>query len=198
MNNQLSSSEPLIVALTGASGIGYGIRLIDALIKFHYAPFLILSKSAEMVAKVEVGIDLEIYKKKAKKVYNNENLAAEVASGSFVVNKTGGMIICPTSVKTLSLVAHAIELNLIVRAAICTLKEGKKLVLVPRETPLALPVIENMRLASLAGIVILPAMPGFYHKPKTIEDLENFLVGRILDQFNIDHKLYNRWGSAEA
>ncbi|MHA2363143.1 MAG: UbiX family flavin prenyltransferase [Candidatus Hodarchaeales archaeon] len=194
MNKKTSESTPLIVALTGASGIGYGIRLIQALIDHHYPPYLILSRSAEIVAKVELKIDITPYKKLVKKVYSNENIAAEVASGSFVVNNTAGMCICPTSMKTLALIAHGIEMNLIVRAAMCQLKEGKNLVLVPRETPLSLQIIENMRLACLSGAILLPAMPAFYQQPKNIEDLEKFIVGKILDQFRIPHDLYRRWG----
>ena len=185
-------SEPLVVAITGASGIGYGLRLVEALGKFHKKPYLILSENAEVVTKVETDYDLNEIKKNAKKIYSPQNIAAEVASGSF---KVGVMIVCPCSMKTLGLIAHGIESNLIVRAALCQLKEGRKLILVPRETPLSLPIIENMKLFFLAGAVILPAMPGFYHKPQSIMDLENFIVGKILDQFPIEHNLFKRWGS---
>lgn len=187
-----NASLPLIVGITGASGIGYGLRLVEALAKFHKKPYLILSKSAEVVTKVETDIELEKIVNLASKVYDPENIAAEVASGSF---KVGGMIVCPCSMKTLGLIAHGIESNLIVRAALCQLKENRKLVLVPRETPISLPIIENMKSALLSGATILPAMPGFYHKPKTIMDLENFIVGKILDQFDINHNLFKRWGS---
>jgi 4-hydroxy-3-polyprenylbenzoate decarboxylase len=188
-NSNLSDS--LVVAITGASGIGYGLKLIEALTKYHKAPYLILSDSAEIVTKVETDYDLSKIKKLAKKVYSQENIAAEIASGSF---KVGGMVVCPCSMKTLGLIAHGIEINLIVRSALCQLKEGRKLILVPRETPLSLPIIENMKQAFLAGAIILPAMPGFYHKPKTILELENFIVGKILDQFDINHDLFKRWG----
>ena len=192
--NSKPKKEPLVVGITGASGIGYGIRLIEALEKYHKAPYIVLSESAAIVTRVETDFDIEKVKKIAKKVYSPENIAAEIASGSF---KVGGMVVCPCSMKTLGLIAHGIESNLIVRAAMCQLKEGRKVVLVPRETPLSLPIIENMKQAFLAGAVILPAMPGFYHKPKTIADLENFIVGKILDQFEIDHDLYQRWGTDE-
>ena len=188
-------NEPLIIGITGASGIGYGLRLIETLAKLHKNPYVIFSKSAEVVTKVETEYKINDIMKLAKKVYSPDNIAAEVASGSF---KVGGMVVCPCSMKTLGLIAHGIETNLIVRAAQCQLKEGRKLVLVPRETPLSLPIIENMKLAMLAGTIILPAMPGFYHKPKTILDLENFIVGKILDQFNIDHNLFKRWGSENS
>ena len=191
MNINNYPEEPLIVCITGASGIGYGVRLIEALVEFHKPPYLILSKSAEIVAKAEMGIDLSEIKKKVKKVFDNENIAAEVASGSFIV---GGIIVCPCSMKTLALIAHGIEENLIVRSVMCQLKERRRVVLVPRETPLSLANIENMKQAHLAGAVILPAMPGYYHKPKSIADLENFIVGKILDQFSIKNKIFKRWG----
>lgn len=189
--NSKDSMKPLIIAITGASGIGYGIKLVEALAKFHEKPYLILSDSAEIVTKVETDYDLTLVKKNALKVFSPTNIAAEIASGSF---KVGGMVVCPCSMKTLGLIAHGIESNLIIRSALCQLKEGRKLVIVPRETPISLPIIENMKLCLLAGSVILPAMPGFYHKPQTIMELENFIVGKILDQFNIEHDLFKRWG----
>ncbi len=193
MNSKNSElSYPLVIGITGASGIGYGLRLVESLVKYHKKPYLILSKSAEVVTKVETDFELSQITNLAKKVYSPENIAAEIASGSF---KVGGMVVCPCSMKTLGLIAHGIEDNLIVRSALCQLKEGRKLVLVPRETPLSLPIIENMKSALLSGAVILPVMPGFYHKPKSILDLENFIVGKILDQFNIEHNLFTRWGS---
>ena len=191
-NPSIDLSKPVVVGITGASGIGYGLRLIQALSKFHKKPYVILSKSAEVVTKVETDFTLKDIIGQAEKVYDPENIAAEVASGSF---KVGGMVVCPCSMKTLGLIAHGIESNLIVRSALCQLKEGRKLVLVPRETPLSLQIIENMKSAFLAGATILPAMPGFYHKPTSILDLENFIVGKILDQFEIDHNLFKRWGS---
>lgn len=186
---------PLVVALTGASGICYGIRLIEALLEFHLPPHLILSSGAELVAQTEAGVDLNPLKEQVAQVHPVDDLAASVASGSFPV---GGMVISPCSMKTLSMVAHGIELNLVARAAMCQLKEGRKLVLVPRETPLALPTLENLHKAALAGAIILPAMPGFYHKPLsqlTVQDLVDFVVGKTLDQFSIPHTLFKRWGS---
>ena len=191
-NNSTGPKKPIIVGLTGASGIGYGVKLIEALNKFHLPPYLILSPSAETVIKIETNYDINVIKKLSKKVFTAENIAAEIASGSY---KVGGMVICPCSMKTLALIAQGIEMNLLVRSALCQLKEGRKVVLVPRETPLALPSIENMRTALLSGAVILPAMPGFYHNPKTIDDIENFIVGKILDQFDIENDLFSRWGN---
>jgi 4-hydroxy-3-polyprenylbenzoate decarboxylase len=185
--------KKIIVAISGASGIGYGIRLIDTLIDLKYKIHLIVSNGAEIVAKVEEGIELNKYKENSNiQIFSEGNIAASVASGSYLTN---GMIICPCSVKTLGLVANGLELNLIARAASVCLKEKRKLVLVLRETPLSLPVIENMKKAHLSGATILPAMPGFYNKPKTILDIQNFLVGKILDQLDIEHNVFERWGS---
>ncbi|OLS23546.1 MAG: putative aromatic acid decarboxylase [Candidatus Heimdallarchaeota archaeon LC_3] len=184
--------KKIIVALTGASGIGYGLKLIDVLLNLHYNIHLVVSKGAEIVAKIEEGIELDRYKEnKNIQVFSENNIAASIASGSYLTN---GMIICPCSVKTLGLIANGLETNLIARSASVCLKERRRLVLVIRETPFSLPIIENMKKAFLAGATILPAIPGFYHKPKTIEDLQNFLVGKILDQMEIEHNLYKRWG----
>ena len=192
MSSLQTVDEPLIVCITGASGIGYGVQLVKALDKYHKPPYLILSKSAEIVAKSETNIDLKSLKNNVKNIFNISNIASPVASGSF---KVGGVVVCPCSMKTLALIAHGIESNLIARTVLVQLKEGRKTVLVPRETPLSLPNIDNMRNAHLAGAIILPAMPGFYHRPKTILDLEKFIAGKILDQFNINHDLFERWGS---
>jgi len=184
--------KPLIVSLTGASGISYGVRLVDALLELEHEVILITSEHGELVAKIEMDMDLKVYMhKEGITSFNEENIAASVASGSFL---TAGMVVCPCSAKTLALIANGLEMNLIARAASVTLKEGRKLVLVPRETPLSLPIIENFHKAFLAGAVILPAMPGFYHKPTSIKELEDFIVGKILDQFGIEHNLYRRWG----
>ncbi|MHA1990750.1 MAG: UbiX family flavin prenyltransferase [Candidatus Hodarchaeales archaeon] len=188
--------KKIIVALSGASGIGYGIRLIDSLLDLDYKIHLIISTGAEIVARVEEGIEINKYSENPNiKIFSEDNIAASVASGSYLTN---GMIICPCSVKTLSLVANGLEINLIARAASVCLKERRRLVLVLRETPFSLPIIENMKKAHLSGATILPAMPGFYNKPKTILDLQNFLVGKILDQFDIDHSVYERWGSGKS
>ena len=129
-------------------------------------------------------------KNKASFCYDNKNLFAAPASGSFQLD---GMIVCPCSMKTLSAIANGYSDTLISRAASCCLKENKKLILVTRETPLDLPGIKNMLAAKEAGSVILPAMPGFYHKPKKIADLVDFIVGKILDQLDVNHSLFKRW-----
>jgi 4-hydroxy-3-polyprenylbenzoate decarboxylase len=121
------------------------------------------------------------------------DLLAPIASGS---HRTAGMIVCPCSGGTLSAIAHGTDQNLIQRAASVHLKERRKLILVPRETPLSLPMIENMRSAALAGAAILPAMPGWYHRPKQLSDLVDFVVARILDQADVPHTLSRRWGES--
>ena len=126
----------------------------------------------------------------ADKKYNNNDLFASPSSGSF---KSDGMIISPCSIKTLSSIANGYCNNLISRSALCCLKEGRKLVLVLRETQLDLISIENMKKAKINGAIILPAMPAFYHSPNNIDDLVNYIVGKILDQFNIEHNLFKRW-----
>jgi len=156
----------ILVSMGGASGSIYGIRLLEE-----------LNKSGVL--------------KKANIIYENDDLFAAPASGSFHLD---GLIIAPCSMKTLSAIANGYGNTLTSRAASCCLKEGRKLILVIRETPYDLPSVKNMLSAKQSGAVILPATPGFYHKPKTIDDLVDFVVGKILDQLKIDHSLYERWG----
>ena len=140
--------------------------------------------------KHETGKTFSQLKKYADFYYENSDMFAGPASGSF---KLDSMVICPCSMKTLSAVANSYGDTLSSRAAICILKEERKLILVPRETPFDLAIIENMKKAKLSGATILPAMPGFYHKPKKIGDLVDFVVGKILDQLDIKHSLFKRW-----
>ena len=126
-------------------------------------------------------------------VWNHQNLTAGIASGSF---RTAGMVIVPCSMSTLSAVAHGQGLNLIHRAADVHLKERRKLILVPRETPLSLVALENMTAVTRAGAIVLPAMPGFYHQPRSIDDLIDFVVSRICDQLGVENLLINRWGNS--
>ncbi len=185
-----AEKKPLLVVLTGASGIMYGVALVRALSRLDYPFYLIISKSARIVLEHETDISPGEIENLALDVFDENDLSAPVASGSFPL---GGMIICPCSMKTLGLIANGIDTNLITRAASCQLKEGRKLVLVPRETPLSLPMVENMRKVILAGATLLPASPGFYHAPTSLEDIFNFVAGKCLDQFGIDHDLYKRW-----
>jgi len=180
----------LIVAITGCSGVIYGVRLLEACRKLGIETDLIVSQAAEKLLELELGKTIEDVRKLATRDYSQDDIAAPLASGSV---KTDGMVIAPCSMKTLGAIASGIADNLIMRAADVTLKEGRPLVLVPRETPLNLIHLENMARLKLAGATILPAMPGFYHKPKEILELIDFIVGRILDVLGVEHKLYRRW-----
>lgn len=181
----------LIVALTGASGVIYGVQLLKTLKKIKAKIHLIISEPARVVIKHELNLDIKEIEKLADFTYDPWDFTAPIASGSY---QSDGMIIIPCSMKTLSAIANGYADNLIVRAAECMLKEKKPLILVPRETPLSLVHLRNMVKVAEIGAIIIPAMPGFYHKPETIEDLVNFVVGKILDVLDIQHDLYRRWG----
>lgn len=195
----------ITLALTGASGIIYGLRLLECLIKEKKEVYFLISQAAREVAVHEHDIKLpgqtdklqtylsELYhaEKDQLKIFSHQEWTSPIASGS---NTTDAMVICPCSSGCLSAIATGASNNLIERAADVMIKEQKKLILVPRETPLSAIHLENMLKLSRLGVVILPAMPGFYHKPKSIDDLINFVVGRILNQLNTQHKLYEPWG----
>ncbi|MCJ7720273.1 MAG: UbiX family flavin prenyltransferase [Candidatus Hadarchaeum sp.] len=180
----------LVIAITGCSGVVYGVRLLEACRKLGSETDLIVSQAAEKLLELELGKTIKDIRKLATRNYSQDDLAAPLASGSV---KTDGMVIAPCSMKTLGAIASGIADNLITRAADVTLKEGRPLVLVPRETPLNLIHLENMVKLKRAGATILPAMPGFYYKPKEISELIDFIVGRILDVLGVEHKLYRRW-----
>ena len=180
----------LVIAITGCSGVVYGVRLLEACRKLGIETDLIVSQAAEKLLELELGKTIKDIRKLATRNYPQDDLAAPLASGSV---KTDGMVIAPCSMKTLGAIASGIADNLITRAADVTLKEGRPLVLVPRETPLNLIHLENMVKLKRAGATILPAMPGFYYKPKEISELIDFIVGRILDVLGVEHKLYRRW-----
>jgi len=180
----------ILLSIGGASGSIYGIRLIEELIKSDVEVHLVVSDGAKNILEHETVYTNDDLKEKANICYENDDLFAAPASGSFYLD---GMIVAPCSMKTLSAIANGYGDTLTSRAANCCLKEGRKLILVIRETPLDLPSIKNMLTAKQSGAVILPAMPGFYHKPKTIADLVDFIVGKIVDQFNIEHSLFKRW-----
>jgi 4-hydroxy-3-polyprenylbenzoate decarboxylase len=224
----------IVVAITGASGVTYAIRLLEVLSAAGCDVHLMISAAAQSVLKQELDltVDLEHFSpamlmldaglspkdgklqqvramagisSEASNVlsvgsgepgelhyYHYRDQMAPVASGSFL---TDGMVICPCSSGTLSAIVHGTSANLIHRAAEVHLKEGRRLVLVPRETPLALPQLDNLKRAAEAGAIILPAMPGFYHGVKSIRDLVDFVVARICDQLGIPNTLIRRWGS---
>jgi flavin prenyltransferase len=180
----------LLVGITGASGSIYGIRLIEELKKAGVETHLIISEKAEKIIEYETDYKINKINKLVVKKYDNNDLFEAPSSGSYELD---GMIISPCSIKSLSSIANGFCYNLMSRSATCCLKEGRKLVLVLRETPLDYTSINNMKIAKIAGAIILPAMPAFYFSPKNIDDLINYIVGKILDQFNIKHNLFNRW-----
>jgi len=186
--------KPLIVAMTGASGAIYGVRLLEVLRERSVEVHLVVSPWAEKTIVLETDYPVEGVKKLASRCYAADDLSAPISSGSFPVE---GMVIIPCSMKTLAGIVHGVSENLILRGADVMLKEKRKLILVPRESPLSLIHLRNMTLAAEAGAVILPPLPGFYFRPKSIEDLVDHLVGKVLDLLGIDHQLYPRWGVKE-
>ena len=185
----------IVMGLAGSSAPIYGIRTLQALKEVGVETHLVVSDGAKRTIPLETHWTVKKIEALATVVYANSELAASISSGSF---QTDGMIIAPCSMKTLAGVAHSFSQDLLVRAADVTLKERRKLVLVPRETPLHLGHLRNMVLATEIGAVILPPVPAFYHQPKTVEDLIDQTVGKILDQFHIEHTLFRRWRTPEA
>ncbi|WP_243546881.1 UbiX family flavin prenyltransferase [Pseudodesulfovibrio tunisiensis] len=186
------NTRRIVLAMTGASGMPYAVALADALkdrtdIQLH----LIISEAAKIVLKTETDIPLSRLTENATAVYDQNDIAAPPASGSWIHH---GMIVCPCSMASLAAIAQGFGSNLIHRAADVTLKERRKLILVPRETPFNSIHLQNMLAADRAGATVLAACPGFYHRPATIEDLTNQLAGRILDQLEVPHTLFKRWG----
>lgn len=196
--------HPIVVAITGASGVIYGQRLLEVLNSANIEVHLTISDSGRLVLQHELclKIDLDNFSlsqilptcgQNRNVVYHHyKDFMTPIASGSF---KTSGMIVCPCSGSTLSGIANAASQNLVQRAADVHLKEKRPLILVPRETPLSLIQIENLRTACAAGATILPASPGFYHGYESVSDLVDFVVARILDHLGIEHELVKRWGS---
>jgi len=180
----------LVVAVTGASGVAYGLRLLEVCKKLGIETELVISKNADDLLRLELGKTPEDIQKLATRSYAPGNLAAPLSSGS---HPTDGMVVIPCSMKTLGEIANGISSDLITRAADVTLKQNRTLVLVPRETPFNLIHLENMTRLKLAGAVILPAAPAFYTRPEKISDMVDFVVGRVLDMFGVEHKLYPRW-----
>jgi len=188
----MSAPKRLVVGLSGASGMPYALDLLRTLrrlpgLEIH----LVMTQGAKRVLVEEAELSLEAVEALAHVVHRNSDLGAPVASGSF---RTAGMVVVPCSATTLSKVAYGLADNLLTRAAYVTLKERRPLVLVPRETPLPLPSLEAMVKAAQAGATILPAAPGFYHKPRAIDDLLAFMTQRILDLFGLEYPRAPRWG----
>ncbi len=198
--------KQIILALTGASGMPYGIRLLECLIRSGAKVWLVYSRVAQIVAREEMDIKLPSQPREAQRhfadlygaregqldVFGREDWYAPPASGS---SPADAMVICPCSMGTLASIAAGLAQSLIERAADVALKEGRKLVLVPRETPFSAIHLDNMQRLQRAGAIILPANPGFYHRPQSVADLVDFVVARVLDQIGIDNDLVARWGA---
>ena len=202
----MAAAAPLVVGITGASGAPYAVRLLEVLLEAGRDVHLSISPSGQAVIATELGrtIDLDRFDIAALlghatpaagrlTYHHHKNLMAPIASGSCL---TAAMVICPCSGSTLSAVAHSMGENLIHRAAEVHLKERRKLVVVPRETPLSLPQLKNMQAIHEAGAVVLPAAPGFYHGAASVADLVDFVVARICDQLGVGNSLIRRWGEA--
>ncbi|MBI5786633.1 MAG: UbiX family flavin prenyltransferase [Rhodocyclales bacterium] len=200
--------KTVALAFTGASGLPYGLRLLECLLAADVRVWLVYSQAAQLVAKQELDMVLPVQPREAQRLFaeryraKEEQLAvfgvqdwnAPLASGS---NPPDAYVICPCSMGTLAKVAAGMADDLIARAADVVLKECRKLVLVPRETPLSAIHLENMLRLSRAGAVILPPAPGFYRHPESVADLVDFVVGRILDQIGVPHTLVRPWGAAD-
>jgi 4-hydroxy-3-polyprenylbenzoate decarboxylase len=184
--------KKLIVGISGATGAIYGIRLLEVLSKSDVETHLIITEAAEKTILMETNWEIKKIKSLARVTYDIKDLGAAISSGSFL---SEGMVIIPCSIKSLSGIANSFNENLLIRAADVTLKERRKLVLVVRETPLHLGHLELMHQASRIGATLLPPIPAFYFHPKTIDDLINHTVGKVLDLFGMNHHLFNRWGS---
>ena len=184
----------LTVGITGSTGVIYGIRALEILKELDVETHLVISEWAGKCIAMETGHNLDYVKTLATKVYDDKNMAASVSSGTF---KVDGMLVMPCSMKTLSSIANGYDENLISRAAGVTIKESRKLVLLARETPLSAIHLENMLKLARLGVVILPPVTEFYTKPQSIDDIVNHGVGKCLDQFDLEHNLYKRWGTEQ-
>ena len=180
----------IVVSITAASGAIYGIRLLEALAREDVEIHLVISEWASRVIELETSYSVKDVEKLAHRNYQIDDLSAPISSGSFMVQ---AMVVIPCSMKTLGSVACGYADNLISRAADISIKEGRKLIIVPRETPLNAIHLENMLKLSRLGVVILPPMPAFYTEPSSLDDLINHTVGKVLDQLGIENSLYKRW-----
>jgi len=184
-------SKRIVVGISGASGVTYGVRLLNLLRDTDYETHLIISEAGKLNIEIETKYKPAEVEAMADFVYHHRDMAAALASGSFL---TDGMIVIPCTIKTLSGIANSYNENLIVRAADVTLKEKRKLVLVVRETPLHKGHLRLMTIAADMGAHILPPVPSFYHQPRTIEDIIDQTLGKIFDYLGIGHELFKRWG----
>lgn len=187
----MNNKRKLIVGVSGATGAIYGVRILETLSKVDdVETHLVLTKAGKMTIQVETPFSVKDVESMADVVHDINNVGASISSGSF---RTAGMVIAPCSMKSMSSIAHSLGGDLLVRAADVVLKERKKLVLVARETPLHLGHLEAMVSLTRMGAVIFPPVPAFYHRPKTLDDIINQTVTRVLDQFDIDVHLFHRW-----
>ena len=199
------AASDLVVAMTGASGAPYGLRLLEVLLAAGRTVHLTVSPAAAEVLLAETGRTLSLDRFDPAALFGGEppagpllyhhhrDFRAGIASGSFL---TAGMVVCPCSMGTVSAIAHGSSQNLIHRAADVHLKERRKLVLVPRETPLGVVQLRNLLACAEAGAVVLPAMPAFYTRPQSLADMVDFVVARVCDQLGVGHQLMRRWGEA--
>lgn len=180
----------IVVGITGASGSIYALRMIDVLKEAGHEVHAVVTDSGWQVLDYECGVKREALAAKVDVLYDNDNVGAAIASGSFRVD---AMAVLPCSMKTVASIAHSLSDNLLTRAADVMLKEGRRLILVPRETPMHAIHLENLLKLAQLGVKIVPAAPGFYHRPRTIEELVDMLVGKICDQLDVDVDLFPRW-----
>lgn len=188
------SKKRLIVGMSGASGAIYGVRLLDALRALGIETHLVMSKSAKMTLAYETDLKVSEVCEKASVVYQVDDIGAAIASGSFI---TAGMIVAPCSIRTLSEIAWGTTSSLLSRAADVTLKDRRRLVLMVRETPLHLGHIQSMAKATEAGAIIAPPVPAFYARPKSLEEMLDHSIGRVLDLFDIENHLVKRWSEPQ-
>ena len=202
----MNNPQTITLALTGASGMPYGIRLLEMLLREGKQVYLLYSKVAQIVAQQEMNLALPSSAKETEaffnrryqvpdgqlRVFGREEWFAPVASGS---NPADAMVICPCTMGTMAAVAAGLSQNLIERAADVMLKEHRPLIIVPRETPFSVIHLENMLKLARSGAIILPANPGFYHHPQAVQDLVDFVAARILDHLGVKHDLIARWGT---
>ena len=184
----------IVIGIAGASGVIYGVRMLQLLKDTNFETHLIISEAAKLNIEIETRYRAKEVAAMADYIYDHKNIAASVASGSFL---TEGMVVVPCTIKTLSGIANSYTENLLVRAADVTLKEKRKLVLVVRETPLHKGHLRLMTMAADLGAHILPPVPSFYHMPKTIDDIIDQTIGKIFDYMGIEHNLFKRWNGIE-
>jgi len=186
----MEKTRKFVVGISGASGVIYGIRLLEVLKKTKIESHLVLTPAAKITIAAETQYSVQSVERMASRIYRYNDIAAVISSGSF---KTDGMILIPCSMHTLGALASGVADNLLLRAAEVTMKEHRPLVIVPRETPLSLIHLENMERLARAGVILLPAMPAFYERPRSVSEIVDHLVGKVLDIVGVEHDLFKRW-----